>query len=98
MCTRSIVAVQLLAPDFLSGIGPPGMNRLKCIPWFTKKRRLITSPIKIAQVLHQIMAEEDNPQGAPEAFELPRSVHARFPDKVVLYREANVLLALLVRT
>jgi hypothetical protein len=51
----------------------------------------------IAELLHQIMAEEDNPQAAPEAFHLPEAVHARFRKKVFLYREANVLLALLVR-
>lgn len=65
--------------------------------WFKKKRRLRTSPIVIAELLHQVMAEEDNPQGAPEIFHLPEPVHASFREKVFLYREANVLLALLIR-
>jgi hypothetical protein len=65
--------------------------------WFSKKRRLLTSPITIAELLHRIMAEEDNPQAAPEAFHLQEEIHARFRKKVFLYREANVLLALLTR-
>lgn len=65
--------------------------------WFSKKKRLRTSPIMIAELLHGIMAEEDNPQAAPEAFHLPDTVHDRFRDKVFLYREAIVLLALLIR-
>jgi len=65
--------------------------------WFRKKRGLQTSPIMIAELLHQIMAEEDDPQAAPEFFHLPEAIHARFREKVFLYREANVLLALLKR-
>jgi hypothetical protein len=51
----------------------------------------------VAELLQQIMAEEDNPQATPEAFHLPEAFHARFRVKVFLYREANVLLALLTR-
>ena len=65
--------------------------------WFEKTRHLTTSPIMVAKLLHQIMAEEDNPQCAPEFFHLPESVHASFRAKVSLYRETNVLLALLIR-
>jgi hypothetical protein len=65
--------------------------------WFRKGRRLNTSPIMIAELLHQIMVEEDYPHATPETFHLPEAVHARFREKVFLYREANILLALLVR-
>jgi hypothetical protein len=65
--------------------------------WFKKRRRLHTSPIIIAELMHQIMVEEDNPQASPEAFHLPEAVHPRFREKVFLYREANILLALLTR-
>ena len=65
--------------------------------WFKKKPRLRTSPIMIAELLHQILAEEDNSQLSPEAFHLPEDYHARFRQKVFLYREANVLLALWIR-
>lgn len=68
-------------------------------PWFTKveeKRRLSALPIIIATSLHQ-MAEKDDPQVAPDTLFLPETVHARFREKVHLYREANVLLALLNR-
>jgi hypothetical protein len=51
----------------------------------------------IVELLHQIMAEEADPQAAPEAFHLPEPVHAAFREKVFLYREANVLLALIIR-
>jgi hypothetical protein len=61
------------------------------IPWF--KRRLSTSPVIIATSLHQ-MAKKDDPQVAPETLHLPEAVHARFREKVFLYREANILLAL----
>jgi hypothetical protein len=61
------------------------------IPWF--KRRLSTSPVMIATSLHQ-MAERDDPQVAPETLHLPEAVRARFREKVRLYREANILLAL----
>ena len=66
--------------------------------WFKRKRHLTASPIMIAELLHQIMVEEDNPQGTPEYFHLPEPVHAAFREKVFLYREANVLLALLIRS
>jgi|NGEPerStandDraft_6_1074524.scaffolds.fasta_scaffold173562_2 hypothetical protein len=65
--------------------------------WFKKERRLQTSPIMIAELMHQIMVEEDNPQAAPKFFHLPEVVHPRFREKVFLYREANILLALLTR-
>ena len=50
----------------------------------------------IAASLHQ-MAEKDDPQVAPEALYLPEAVHADFRQKLFLYREANVLLALMDR-
>jgi hypothetical protein len=65
--------------------------------WFRKERRLQTSPIMIAELLHQIMVDEDNPHAAPETYHLPEAVHGRFREKVFLYREANILLALLSR-
>ena len=49
----------------------------------------------LADHLHQILVEEDNPQAAPEKYHLPEAVHEHFRRKVLLYREANVLLALL---
>lgn len=66
--------------------------------WFRKKRRLMTSPAVVAQLLHKIMAEEDNPQASPEAFQLPEPFHTKFRGKVFLYREANVLLAFLLQS
>jgi hypothetical protein len=68
-------------------------------PWFQKfetERHLGALPIVIATSLHQ-MAEKDDPQVAPEALLLPKVVHNRFREKVCLYREANILLALLNR-
>jgi hypothetical protein len=62
------------------------------IPWF-KRRRLGTSPVMIATSLHQ-MVERDDPQVAPETLHLPDAVRTRFREKVRLYREANILLAL----
>ena len=67
--------------------------------WFKKfedERRLSASPVMIAASLHQ-MAEKDDPQVAPEALYLPEAVHADFREKLFLYREANVLLALMDR-
>jgi len=67
--------------------------------WFKKfedERRLSASPVMIAASLHQ-MAEKDDPQVAPEALRLPETVHADFRQKLFLYREANVLLALMDR-
>ena len=58
-----------------------------------KKRRLSSSPVTIAMSLHQ-MAEKDDPQVAPETLHLPKPVHARYREKLSLYRETNVLLAL----
>jgi hypothetical protein len=65
--------------------------------WFKKGRRLQTFPIMIAELMHQIMVEEDNPHATPETYHLPETVHTRFREKVFLYREANILLALVVR-
>jgi hypothetical protein len=66
--------------------------------WFKKKRSLRISPILLADLLYQSWVEEDNPQAAPQAapepYHLPEAVHERFRQKVFLYRQANVLLAL----
>jgi hypothetical protein len=64
------------------------------MPRFEKKRRLSASPVMIAASLHQ-MAEKADPQVAPETLRLPEAVHAGFREKLFLYREANVLLALM---
>ena len=61
-----------------------------------KKRLLSSSPDMIAASLHQ-MAEKYDPQVAPTTLRLPEAVHAGFREKVFLYREANVLLALVDR-
>ena len=61
-----------------------------------KKRLLSSSPDMIAASLHQ-MAEKYDPQVAPTTLHLPEAVHADFREKVFLYREANVLLALVDR-
>jgi hypothetical protein len=66
------------------------------MPRFEKKRCLSASPVIIAASLHQ-MAEKDDPQVAPETLRLPDAVHADFREKLSLYREANVLLALMDR-
>ena len=67
--------------------------------WFKKKRSLRISPILLADQLYQILVEENDPQAAPQAapekYHLPAEVHERFRQKVFLYREANVLSALL---
>jgi hypothetical protein len=67
------------------------------MPWFKKsekKRLLSASPAMIATSLHQLLAEKDDPS---DSLDLPEEVHARFREKVFLYREANVLLALVDR-
>ena len=61
-----------------------------------KKRLLSASPDMIAASLHQ-MAEKYDPQVAPTTLHLPEAVHAGFREKAFLYREANVLLALVDR-
>ena len=66
------------------------------MPSFKKKRRLRTSPVMLAASLHQ-MAERDDPQVAPETFRLPEAFHDRFREKILLYREANILLVLMDR-
>ena len=62
--------------------------------WFKKKRRLILDPIPLAEMLHQILAEEDTPHSIPNAYNLPEAVHNAFRAKVLLYREALILFAL----
>ena len=61
-----------------------------------KKHLLSASPDMIGASLHQ-MAEKYDPQVAPTTLRLPEAVHADFREKVFLYREANVLLALVDR-
>jgi hypothetical protein len=61
-----------------------------------KKRLLSASPVMIAASLYQ-MAEKYDPQFTPTTLHLPEAVHAGFREKVFLYREANVLLALVDR-
>jgi hypothetical protein len=62
--------------------------------WFHKKRRLKLDPIPLAEMLHQILAEEDTPHSIPNAYNLPEAVHNSFRAKVLLYREALILFAL----
>ena len=64
------------------------------MPRFEKERRLSASPAIIAASLHQ-MAQKDDAQVAPETLRLPEAVHVDFREKLSLYREANVLLALM---
>ena len=59
-----------------------------------KNRHLSSSPVTIALSLQE-MAEKDDPQVAPETLYVPEPVHARYREKLFLYREANVLLALM---
>ena len=59
-----------------------------------KNRRLSSSPVTIAMSLHEV-AEKDDPQVAPETLHLPEPVHARYREKLFLYREANILFALM---
>src|SRR3974390_1396286 len=61
-----------------------------------KKRPRSAAPVMIAASLPQ-MAEKYDPQVAPTTLRLPEEVYARFREKVFLYREANVLLALVDR-
>src|SRR3974390_3643984 len=61
-----------------------------------KKRPRSAAPVMIAASLPQ-MAEKYDPQVAPTTLHLPEAVHADFREKVFLYREANVLLALVDR-
>ena len=71
-------------------------SRMIEMPWFKKsekKRLLSASPAMIASSLHRL-AERNNPS---ESLDLPEEVYARFREKVFLYREANVLLALVDR-
>jgi hypothetical protein len=65
-------------------------------PFRRRRRRLNASPTMIAVTLHQII-EKDSPQLAPQAFRLPEAVLARFREKLFLYREANILLAIMDR-
>jgi hypothetical protein len=61
--------------------------------WFMK-RRLKLDPIPLAEMLHQILAEEDTPHSVPEPYHLPESVHQNFRERVLLYRETMILMAL----
>src|SRR3974390_1606149 len=74
-------------------------SRIIAMAWLKnieKKRLLSASPVMIAASLHQ-MAEKYDPQVAPTTLHLPEAVHADFRERVFLYREANVLLALVDR-
>jgi hypothetical protein len=59
-----------------------------------KNRRLNSSPATIAMSLHDMVKKRD-PRVAPETLHLPEPVHARYREKLFLYRETNVLLALM---
>lgn len=62
--------------------------------WFTKQRRLKLEPLPLAETLHQILAVEDTPHSVPDAYKLPEALHKSFRAKVLLYREAMILFAL----
>jgi hypothetical protein len=61
-----------------------------------EKYRLNTSPILLATSLHKL-AERDDPRVALETLHMAEALHSRFREKVFLYREANILQALLDR-
>lgn len=63
---------------------------------YSEMRRRSNLAIMIAGSLHQ-MVEKDDPLVASGVFHLPEALHAHFRQKVFLYREANILLALLNR-
>jgi hypothetical protein len=63
---------------------------------YSEMRRLTNLAIVIAGSLHQ-MVEKDDPLVASGVFHLPEALHAHFRQKVFLYRETNILLALLNR-
>jgi hypothetical protein len=63
--------------------------------WFTKRPHLKFPPADIAGYLYRSMAELDVAQWSPEALDLPKAVHARFREKFSLYRETNILRALI---
>src|SRR4029078_12616494 len=63
---------------------------------YSEMRRLSNFAIVIAGSLHQTV-EKGYPLVASGVFHLPEALHAHFRQKVFLYREANILLALLNR-
>ena len=63
---------------------------------YSEMRRLSNLAIITAGSLHQTV-EKDDPLVASGVFHLPEALHAHFRQKVFLYREANILLALLNR-
>ena len=63
---------------------------------YSEMRRRSNLAIMIAGSLHQ-MVEKDDPLVASGVFHLPGALNAHFRQKVFLYREANILLALLNR-
>jgi hypothetical protein len=64
--------------------------------WFNRPRdrRLKLDPVKLADMLHRMLAEEQTPDTVPEAYYLPEFVHEAFRERMLLYREALLLKAL----
>jgi hypothetical protein len=89
-----------MADRELSRHPSPFRERVKrLVAWLVapkEKYHLNTSPILLATSLHKL-AERDDPRVAPETLYLPEALHSRFREKVFLYREANILRALLDR-
>jgi len=88
--------LRVCARDFETKAAASKMVAMPGLKKGEKQRILSASPVMIAASLHQ-MAEKDDPAVAPETLRLPEAVHAGFRQKVLLYREANVLLALMDR-
>ncbi len=66
--------------------------------WFTKRRHLRLDPIALAEMLHQILVEEDTPHSVPHPYHLPESIYETFRERIFLYREALVLMTLVTQS
>ncbi len=66
--------------------------------WFTRKRRLKVSAIKLAELLHQIFVEESEQNVDPNSYNVPEAHFDKFRTKIFLYRSALVLTALVKKS
>jgi hypothetical protein len=64
---------------------------------FGRDRRLKLELVQLADMLHRMLAEEQTPETAPEAYYLPEFIHDAFRRQMLLYRQALLLKALIAQ-
>ena len=66
--------------------------------WFKKKSKLKMTGATLAELLYRIYVKESDFNGNPNTYRIPQKFHGEFRSKVIIYRSAVVLAALIYKS